>query len=126
MCSLKAERQFSGDGMAISFPHRSKSRCMAALFAVNSSSANSWAFSASNTVANKANALLNLPDDPQHPEVGNVANTAKARALYREAKTIFVTHGMAAASAAVAEALAGIAGADADFGTSRVRDAPTH
>jgi len=79
-----------------------------------------------NTVANKANALLNLPDDPQHPELGNAANTAKARALYREAKTIFDAHGMAAAAAAVAEALAGIDGADADFGASRVPGAPTH
>jgi tetratricopeptide (TPR) repeat protein len=79
-----------------------------------------------NTVANKANALLNLPDDPQHPELGNTGNTAKARALYREAQAIFERHGLGDAARAVAEALVGIDSADADFGASRVPGAPTH
>jgi tetratricopeptide (TPR) repeat protein len=79
-----------------------------------------------NTAANKANALLNLPDDPAHPELGNVANTAKARALYREAHTLFVRHGLDDAAGAVADALAGIDGADADFGASRVPGAAPH
>jgi tetratricopeptide (TPR) repeat protein len=79
-----------------------------------------------NTAANKANALLNLPDDPQHPALGNTGNTAKARALYREAMTLFERHGMTDAAAAVAEALSGIGNATADFGASRVPGAPTH
>jgi tetratricopeptide (TPR) repeat protein len=77
-----------------------------------------------NTVANKANALLNLPDDPAHPALGNPGNTAKARVLYRQALAIFERHAMADAAAAVAEALAGIAGAGAEFGSSRVAGAP--
>jgi tetratricopeptide (TPR) repeat protein len=79
-----------------------------------------------NTVANKANALLNLPDDPQHPALGNAGNTAKARALYREAMTLFERHGLTDAAAAVAEGLGGIGNANADFGASRVPGAATH
>jgi tetratricopeptide (TPR) repeat protein len=82
-----------------------------------------------NTVANKANALLNLPDDPEHPELGRRGNTAKARALYLEAQRIFGSRGLREAEAAVAEALAGIETADADFAASRVpgeAGTPTH
>ena len=46
-----------------------------------------------NTIANKANCLANLPDDPQHPEAGNVSNCAEAVALYRTAMEIFETLG---------------------------------
>ena len=53
-----------------------------------------------NTVANKANARLNLLDDPKHPALGNPANTAKARGLYREAQLIFQRHGMPALAGA--------------------------
>lgn len=73
-----------------------------------------------NTAANKANALLNLPDDPEHPELGNPGNTAKARALYREAQRIFQSAGLDDAAATVADALAGIDASHADFGASRV------
>jgi tetratricopeptide (TPR) repeat protein len=73
-----------------------------------------------NTVANKANALLNLPDDPEQPELGNPGNTAKARGLYREAQRIFQSAGRHDAAATVAEALAGIDAAAAEFGSSRV------
>jgi tetratricopeptide (TPR) repeat protein len=82
-----------------------------------------------NTVANKANALLNLPDDPEHPELGRRGNTAKARALYLEARRIFASRGLREAEAAVAEALAGIDADGADFAASRVPGdpgTPTH
>ena len=46
-----------------------------------------------NTVANKANCLANLPDDPAQPEAGNPANSAAAIALYREASAIFESLG---------------------------------
>jgi len=73
-----------------------------------------------NTAANKANALLNLPDDPEHPELGNPGNTAKARALYIEARRLFASHGLAEAESAVTEALAGIDAAGTEFAASRV------
>ena len=46
-----------------------------------------------NTIANKANCLWNLPDDPAAPEHGNRANLAKVRGLYTEAREIFMRHG---------------------------------
>jgi tetratricopeptide (TPR) repeat protein len=46
-----------------------------------------------NTIANLANCLSNLPDDPERPENGAAANLAKARDLYAEAREIFVTNG---------------------------------
>jgi hypothetical protein len=39
-----------------------------------------------NTIANKANCLWNLPDDPEHPERGNRANLVGAKACYVEAR----------------------------------------
>lgn len=42
-----------------------------------------------NTIANKANCLSNLPDDPTIPEAGNPKNLEKAIELYREAVKIF-------------------------------------
>jgi tetratricopeptide (TPR) repeat protein len=45
-----------------------------------------------NTIANKANCLWNLPDDPEHPDRGNRANLAKALACYAEAREIFIAH----------------------------------
>ncbi|MDJ0942225.1 MAG: hypothetical protein QNJ30_02085 [Kiloniellales bacterium] len=60
-----------------------------------------------NTVANKANCLANLPDDPARPEAGNLANSAAALALYREATAIFESLGerdkVANVTAAIAE-----------------------
>ena len=38
-----------------------------------------------NTIANKANCLANLPDDPAKPEAGNSENLSQAVALYRTA-----------------------------------------
>lgn len=46
-----------------------------------------------NTIANKANCLRNLPDDPQNPEQGNGGRIALAEALYKEAIGIFEEHG---------------------------------
>ncbi|MCB1056436.1 MAG: hypothetical protein KDD11_13120 [Acidobacteria bacterium] len=61
-----------------------------------------------NTLANKANCLANLPDDPERPEAGNPENLAEARRLLREAAAIFEEHGDLGKAALVAEALAGI------------------
>jgi tetratricopeptide (TPR) repeat protein len=57
-----------------------------------------------NTLTNKANCLQNLPDDPEQAEQGNRANLVKARALYSEAREIFVAFGDNAKAAMVAEA----------------------
>ena len=46
-----------------------------------------------NTISNKANALRNLPDDPEHPEGGNDNNLKQARAFYLEAVEIFQRFG---------------------------------
>jgi tetratricopeptide (TPR) repeat protein len=58
-----------------------------------------------NTIANKANCLWNLPDEPEHPGRGNRANLAQARAFYAEAREIFMTHGEADKARIVAEAV---------------------
>ncbi|HLP87754.1 MAG TPA: hypothetical protein VK184_03980 [Nostocaceae cyanobacterium] len=42
-----------------------------------------------NTISNKANALFNLPDDPEKPELGNLQNLLQAKAYYQEASQIF-------------------------------------
>ncbi|MBO0750993.1 MAG: hypothetical protein J2P53_02710 [Bradyrhizobiaceae bacterium] len=57
-----------------------------------------------NTVANKANCLRNLPDEPQHPGRGNRANLAQARACYAQAREIFMAHGEIDKARVVAEA----------------------
>jgi tetratricopeptide (TPR) repeat protein len=46
-----------------------------------------------NTIANKANCLANLPDDPARPEQGNAGRLAAAAALFDEAAQIFAEHG---------------------------------
>ncbi len=61
-----------------------------------------------NTIANKANCLANLPDDPAAPEAGNPANLRAAAGLYAEARALFEAHGEHAKAAAVAEALAAL------------------
>lgn len=42
-----------------------------------------------NTISNKANALFNLPDNPEKPELGNPKNLLQARDYYQEAWQIF-------------------------------------
>ena len=60
-----------------------------------------------NTVANKANCLANLPDDPQKPEAGNPNHIKSALSLYHEAIVIFRKFGenqkVEAVSAAILE-----------------------
>jgi tetratricopeptide (TPR) repeat protein len=46
-----------------------------------------------NTIANKANCLWNLPDDPARPERGGARNLTQARAYYHDAREIFFAHG---------------------------------
>lgn len=57
-----------------------------------------------NTIANKANCLRNLPDDPQRPEGGNRANLAAAQDHYRESREIFSRAGEVEKARIVAEA----------------------
>lgn len=57
-----------------------------------------------NTIANKANCLWNLPDEPEHPSRGNRANLTQARAWYAEAREIFIAHGEVERARIVAEA----------------------
>jgi tetratricopeptide (TPR) repeat protein len=46
-----------------------------------------------NTIANKANCLWNLPDDPEHPDRGNRSNLTQARTYYAEARELFTAYG---------------------------------
>lgn len=46
-----------------------------------------------NTIANMANCLSNLPDDPENPDSGNAENVARAVALYEEARALFARLG---------------------------------
>ena len=57
-----------------------------------------------NTIANKANCLWNLPDDPANPEDGNTANLIAAREYYRECREIFGRAGEIEKARIVAEA----------------------
>ncbi len=59
-----------------------------------------------NTIANKANCLMNLPDDPEDPTAGNRANLARAKRHLEEAGAIFAQHGEHAKARIVAEPLA--------------------
>jgi hypothetical protein len=61
-----------------------------------------------NTISNKANVLRNLPDNPEHPELGNQDNLLQARALYREAREIFSGFGQTGGVQIVAEAITDI------------------
>ncbi len=58
-----------------------------------------------NTIANKANCLCNLPDDPTRPEAGNEKNLAEAKRLLMEAASIFEEYGDLSKATLVAEAL---------------------
>ena len=46
-----------------------------------------------NTIANKGNVLINLPDDLDHPELGNTNYLHQAIALFQEAIAIFAEYG---------------------------------
>jgi tetratricopeptide (TPR) repeat protein len=59
-----------------------------------------------NTIANKANCLRVLPDDPAQPESGNGTNLTQAKAYYAEAREIFATHGESGKAQLVDEPLA--------------------
>jgi tetratricopeptide (TPR) repeat protein len=64
-----------------------------------------------NTIANKANCLSNLPDDPANPEAGNPRNVMDAIALLRQAQAIFTQRQAHDKAQAVAEAIADLASA---------------
>lgn len=59
-----------------------------------------------NTIANKANCLWGLPDDPANPALGWQRNLRQARALYDEARLIFQEHRDGEKERLVAQALA--------------------
>jgi tetratricopeptide (TPR) repeat protein len=65
-------------------------------------------FEFANTIANKANVLRNLPDDPDHPGLGRGAALSKARDLCSEARGIFAALGETEHAGVVSEALADI------------------
>lgn len=58
-----------------------------------------------NTIANKANCLWNLPDDPEKPDLGNTRHLKEARDHYHEARVIFAGAGEHGRARVVAEAL---------------------
>jgi tetratricopeptide (TPR) repeat protein len=58
-----------------------------------------------NTISNKANALFNLPDNLEKPELGNPTNLSKARNYYQEALTIFTQYEQTEQAQVVLEAL---------------------
>ena len=57
-----------------------------------------------NTLANKANCLRNLPDDPQRPDDGNRANLVAARQSYLECRELFTSAGEVEKARLVADA----------------------
>ena len=59
-----------------------------------------------NTIANKANCLSNLPDDPQDPDGGNFGNLTEAVRLLEEARGVFAKRGAGEKAQAVSEAIA--------------------
>jgi tetratricopeptide (TPR) repeat protein len=58
-----------------------------------------------NTIANRANALSNLPDDLERPESGAFANLLLARDAYAEARELFDEYGEHARARVVAAAI---------------------
>jgi len=58
-----------------------------------------------NTICNKANALCNLPDNPQQPEAGNLHNLLQSHAYYQEAWSIFSQHQQLEQAQLVAQAM---------------------
>ncbi len=60
------------------------------------------------TIANRANVLMNLPDDLEQPESGNPQNLAQASAHYQEAEQIFLKYQQSAQAETVRRAHSGI------------------
>ncbi|AFZ27477.1 hypothetical protein Cylst_5465 [Cylindrospermum stagnale PCC 7417] len=58
-----------------------------------------------NTISNKANALFNLPDDPEKPEAGNLQNLLQARTYCQQAREIFTQQQQIKQAEVVAQAL---------------------
>jgi hypothetical protein len=58
-----------------------------------------------NTISNKANALINLPDQLHKPEAGNRQNLLTARDYYQQALLLFTQHGQIAQAQAVSQVL---------------------
>ena len=83
-----------------------------------------------NTISNKANCLMNLPDDLENPEAGNENHLTEANRLYLEARYIFQEYDDKSKCQAIDEVLADLTkelghgkGAPKDergFGTDRV------
>ena len=61
------------------------------------------------TIANKANVLRNLPDDPDQPGLGREGCLIAARDLYQEARRILLRFDQADSVAMIEESLTGIA-----------------
>lgn len=61
------------------------------------------------TIANRANAILQLPDSLEQPEKGNPRHQQQAAVHYREAEEIFATYGQMAQAEAAREAREAIA-----------------
>ncbi|MDJ0619562.1 MAG: hypothetical protein QNJ63_22940 [Calothrix sp. MO_192.B10] len=58
-----------------------------------------------NTISNKANALFNLPDDLEKPEMGNSQNLRQTRTYYQQAWTIFTKYKQVEQAEIVAQAM---------------------
>ncbi len=74
-----------------------------------------------NTICNKANCLLNLPDDAENPELQNRGNQRLAKEHYEEARSIFQEHGDEEKVQVVTQALQDLA---AEFGLGHQVSAP--
>lgn len=61
-----------------------------------------------NTIANKANVLSNIPDNLEHPELGNPKNLMQAREYYQQALSIFTQHKQSDQAEIVTQALSEI------------------
>ena len=64
-----------------------------------------------NTIANKANCLANLPDNPEHPENGNFNNLTDAIGMLTEARRVFSERNSEGKVEAVTEAIEELQGA---------------
>lgn len=75
-----------------------------------------------NTIANKANCLINLPDDPSNPEAGNPKHLSMARELYTQAHAIFEHAGEFDKASTVSDALRELATISAEdrFGETAI------